>query len=144
MVVKVAPNLTKTCFIMSSATNIKILKDTKIGNPDFRHNYLDFASQLSQAVSYCVACVACWKAPGVSSVQNMAARNDENVSIVLNEKTMEIILDLLSSSSSSDDDEEFFNERRIIPKIENFLEVVHKCTDNEVSFYFNSVLLVKS
>jgi len=39
---------------MSSATNIKILKDTKIGNPDFRHNYLDFASQLSQAVSYCV------------------------------------------------------------------------------------------
>jgi len=70
----------------------------------------------------------------------MAARNDEN----LNEKTMEIILDLLSSSSSSDDDEEFFNERRIIPKIENFLEVVHKCTDKEVSFYFNSVLLVKS
>jgi len=52
----------------------------------------------------------------------------------LNEQMMQV-LDFLSSSSSSDDDDYLLSERRIIPKIPNFLKVVHNFSDNEVSFY---------
>ena len=53
----------------------------------------------------------------------------------LNEQSMQVLLDFLSSSSSSDDDDYLLHERRIIPKIQNFLEVVHNFSENEVSFY---------
>lgn len=70
----------------------------------------------------------------------MAARIGENN---LNEQTMEMVLDFLSSSSSSDDDDYLFsNEKRVIPKIQNFLEVVHNFSDNEVSFYCRYILLL--
>lgn len=60
----------------------------------------------------------------------MAARGKENILKCI------ALLDLLSSTSSSDEDE-FFDtkERRKIPKIQNFLEVVHNLTDNEVCIH---------
>lgn len=67
---------------------------------------------------------------GVDCVQNMAARIEVDD---LNEQSMQIILDFLSSSFSSDDDDYFLsNERHIVPKIQNFLGVVHNFSENEV------------
>ena len=63
----------------------------------------------------------------------MAARIDVGDS---NEQTIQIILDFLSSSSSSDDDDYLLsNEKCIVPKIQNFLGVVHNFSENVVSFY---------
>ena len=66
---------------------------------------------------------------GVGCVQNMAAQTGVGD---LNAQSMQIILDFLSSSSSSDDDDLLLNERRIIPKIQNFLGVIHNFSDKEV------------
>lgn len=56
----------------------------------------------------------------------------------LNEQSMQIVLDFVLSSSSSDDDDYLFsNERRIIPKIQNFLGIVHNFSENEVSFFIH-------
>ncbi|XP_011702587.1 PREDICTED: uncharacterized protein LOC105458762 [Wasmannia auropunctata] len=50
------------------------------------------------------------------------------------------LLEVLSSSSSSSDEDEFWNEKtRKIPKIENFVDVVHNLTDKEVSTANNSL-----
>lgn len=47
------------------------------------------------------------------------------------------LLDLLSSSSSSSDEDEVLQKEnpRKIPKIANFLQVVHNLTDKDVSTY---------
>jgi len=53
------------------------------------------------------------------------------------------VLDFLSSSFSSDD-YLLSDERRIIPKIQNFLKVIHNFSDNEISFYcrlYNTLLI---
>jgi len=56
----------------------------------------------------------------------MAAR-DVRIAIAL--------LDLLSSSSSSSDEEELLKNPRKIPKINNFVQVVHNLTDKDVSTF---------
>lgn len=51
------------------------------------------------------------------------------------------LLDLLSSSSSSSDEEELLEYPRKIPKIENFVQVVHNLTDKDVFSLFLQIIL---
>ncbi|KAF5307598.1 hypothetical protein FQR65_LT18378 [Abscondita terminalis] len=82
-----------------------------------------------------IVCAKIWHdRQGTVSIRctNMAGFIDDN----LNEQSMEIILEFLSSSSSDDDDDLLLSERRIIPKIQNFLEVVHNFSENEFKCNF--------
>ncbi|XP_025153588.1 putative nuclease HARBI1 isoform X1 [Harpegnathos saltator] len=63
----------------------------------------------------------------------MAAQNRD----ILNEQTYVIISDFLSSSSSSDEDEYFLrNPRRIVPKMKNFLQIVHQYSNHDFKSHF--------
>ena len=68
------------------------------------------------------------------SVQcDMAARDGDNVSNSRDARLAFGLLKLSSSSSSSDEDDLLLKEDpRKIPKIENFVQVVHNLTDKDI------------
>ncbi|XP_071640855.1 putative nuclease HARBI1 [Temnothorax longispinosus] len=68
----------------------------------------------------------------------MAARDGDNISNSQNARLAFGLLNLLSlSSSSSDEDDSLLKENpRKIPKIENFVQVVHNLTDKDFKSHF--------
>lgn len=67
----------------------------------------------------------------------MAARDGDNVSNSRDARLAFGLLNLLSLSSSSSDEDDLLLKKdpRKIPKIENFVQVVHNLTDKDVSKY---------
>jgi len=73
----------------------------------------------------------------VSIECKMAAHDDFNIPLVLQ------LLDVLSSSSSSSDEDEVFAKiPHKIPKIENFINVVHNLTDKDVSRLLLFIIII--